>query len=145
MTKDDLVTILLVEDNKIDRISIERAFQRKGITNPVVHAGDGLEALEVLRGQNGDPPLEQPYVILLDLNMPRMSGLEFLEELRGDEKLRKSIVFVLTTSEDDRDKAASYDKNVAGYLSKNDAGGDFMNVIQLLDQFQISIHFPPQE
>ena len=139
----DPINILLVEDNDVDIKAVERAFRAKKISNPIHIAHDGLEALDALRGTNGKQQLLQPYIVLLDLNMPRMGGLEFLAEIRDDAILKRSIVFVLTTSEDDRDKAAAYDKQVAGYLSKHDAGGDFLNVIQLLEQFQVSVHFPP--
>lgn len=142
---DEPINILLVEDNSVDIKAIERAFRARKISNPIHVAYNGLEALDILRGTNGKPQLHQPYIILLDLNMPRMSGLEFLAEIRDDAVLKRSIVFVLTTSEDDRDKTAAYDKQVAGYLSKYDAGGEFLNVIQLLEQFQVSVHFPPKE
>lgn len=139
----ELVKILVVEDNDIDVKSIRRAFRRGSLANALVVAHDGLEALELLRGHGSGAPLEPPYLVLLDLNMPRMGGLEFLEELRGDANLRRTIVFVLTTSEDDRDKAAAYDRQVAAYLSKHDAGGNLQNVIELIKQFQTSVHFPP--
>lgn len=139
----DPICILLVEDNNIDIKAVERAFRAKKISNPIRVAHNGLEALDILRGTNGAEKLHQPYVVLLDLNMPRMGGLEFLAEIRDDDVLKRSIVFVLTTSEDDRDKTAAYDKQVAGYLSKQDAGGDFLNVIELLHQFELSVHFPP--
>jgi CheY-like chemotaxis protein len=71
------------------------------IANPVSFAHDGIEALEMLRGTNGRPRLPRPYLILLDLNMPRMDGIEFLKELRKDEELKKSIVFIMTTSDAD--------------------------------------------
>ncbi len=142
MLSDELIRILLVEDNAIDVKAVERAFRARKISNPIVVARDGIEAFDVLRGTNGKQRLEQPFVVLLDLNMPRMSGLEFLEELRDDSLLKGSIVLVLTTSEDDRDISAAYDHQVAGYLSKQDAGGDFLNVIQILEQFQVSVHFP---
>lgn len=139
---DEPIQILLVEDNSIDIKAIERAFRSRKISNPITVAHDGIEALDILRGTNGKQQLLQPYVVLLDLNMPRMGGLEFLDEIRRDDVLKRSIVFVLTTSNDDRDITAAYDKQVAGYLSKHDAGGDFLNVIQLLEQFQVSVHFP---
>ncbi|MCA9122231.1 MAG: response regulator [Planctomycetaceae bacterium] len=141
---DEPIKILLVEDNSVDIKAVERAFRARKISNPIYVAHDGLEALDILRGANGKQQLHQPYVVLLDLNMPRMGGLEFLHEIRDDSVLKRSIVFVLTTSEDDRDKTAAYDKQVAGYLSKYDAGGEFLNVIQLLEQFQVSVHFPPK-
>ncbi len=137
------IKLLLVEDNSVDIKAVERAFHRKKISNPIHIAHNGLEALDILRGADGREQLHQPYIVLLDLNMPQMSGLEFLAEIRDDDVLKRSIVFVLTTSEDDRDKTAAYDKQIAGYLSKNDAGGDFLNVIQMLEQFQASVHFPP--
>ncbi len=139
---DSPIHILLVEDNAIDIKAVERAFRTKKISNPITVAHDGIEALDILRGANGRTQLLQPYVILLDLNMPRMSGLEFLNEIRDDDILKRSIVLVLTTSEDDRDITAAYNKQVAGYLSKHDAGGDFLNVIELLEQFQLSVRFP---
>ena len=141
---DEPINILLVEDNNVDIKAVERAFRAKKISNPIHVAHDGLEALDILRGTNGKQQLHQPYIVLLDLNMPRMGGLEFLAAIRDESILKRSIVFVLTTSEDDRDKAAAYDKQVAGYLSKYDAGGEFLNVIQLLEQFQVSVHFAPK-
>lgn len=140
---DEPIHILLVEDNNVDIKAIQRAFRSMKISNPFHVALNGLEALDMMRGTNGQPQLQQPYVVLLDLNMPRMGGLEFLAEIREDPVLKRSIVFVLTTSEDDRDKTAAYNKQVAGYLSKHDAGCDFLNVIRLLEQFQVSVHFPP--
>jgi CheY-like chemotaxis protein len=140
----DVMSILLVEDNEIDIIAIQRAFKKHSIANPIYVARDGVEALEMLRGEGDNERVPWPYIVLLDLNMPRMNGFEFLNEIREDRDLKKSVVFVLTTSEDDRDKARAYEKFVAGYLSKNDAGGDFLNVIQLVHRFQIAVHFPPE-
>ena len=102
------VKVLLVEDDEIDQMAVKRAFKRAGIENEMIIANDGVEALEVLRG-DGDEDFGAPYIILLDLNMPRMGGLEFLQELRQDPLLNRSIVFVLTTSDDETDIAAAYD------------------------------------
>ena len=85
----------------------------------------------------------RPQIVLLDLNMPVMDGVTFLREIRKDPDLRKLIVFVLTTSNDDQDKVAAYDQHVAGYLLKTDAGVDFLNVLQIVENFQISVQFPP--
>jgi len=136
------VNILLVEDDEIDVRSVKRAFQTQKIANPIFQASDGVEALEMLRGEAGHAPLPRPYLILLDLKMPRMNGIQFLHEIRADTELHDSIVFVLTTSDDDRDKVAAYEKNVAGYLLKQDVGDDFMNAIRMLDYFTISVQFP---
>jgi len=137
------VNILLVEDDEIDVRSIKRAFQAQKIANPMFEASDGVEALKMLRGEAGHKTVPRPYLILLDLKMPRMGGIQFLHELRADPALRDSIVFVLTTSDDDRDKVAAYENNVAGYLLKQDVGDDFMHTIRLLDCFTISVQFPP--
>lgn len=137
------VTILLVEDDVIDVEGIKRTFRKNRIANPIRHASDGIEALARLRGADGEPPLERPYLILLDLNMPRMNGLEFLEELRKDELLHDSIVFVLTTSDADQDKTAAYEKYIAGYLVKSKVGEGFVNLVNMLDGYWRYVEFPP--
>lgn len=136
------INILLVEDDEIDVRSVKRAFQSLKIANPIVQASDGVEALEILRGEAGHATLARPYLILLDLKMPCMNGIQFLHEIRADPALRDAIVFVLTTSDDDRDKVAAYAKNVAGYLLKQDIGDDFMHAIRMLDYFTLSVQFP---
>ncbi|MFT5470252.1 MAG: CheY-like chemotaxis protein [Verrucomicrobiales bacterium] len=143
MTMDTVIQILLVEDDEIDARAIKRGLAKQSIGNRLTHALDGVEALKILRGEGGHSRLPRPYIILLDINMPRMNGLEFLAEIRKDPELKPSIVFVLTTSDDDRDKVAAYGNNVAGYLVKSDAGQDFIKVVQMLEKFVIAIHFPP--
>lgn len=91
-----MVHLLLVEDDEVDAEAIKRAFRKRRIANPFTVVRDGIEALEVLRGEDGREPLPRPFLILLDLNMPRMSGLEFLRETRQDPELRDAIIFVLT-------------------------------------------------
>jgi len=140
---DYTVTILLVEDDEVDAEAIDRAFKRARIANPIVNVTDGLHALDVLRGEHGETALSRPYIILLDWNMPRMNGVEFLQELREDPHLRDSVVFVLTTSNDDRDKLAAYEKQVAGYMVKAKAGEDFMQLIALLDHYWRVVELPP--
>ncbi|MEM6329335.1 MAG: response regulator [Planctomycetota bacterium] len=140
---DNTVTILLVEDDQIDAEAIRRAFVKARIANPIEVVPDGVEALKRLRGDGGAEKLGQPYLVLLDLNMPRMNGIEFLEELRQDIELRPSIVFVLTTSDDDRDKLAAYDKQVAGYMVKSKAGEDFVKLIGMLDHYWRVVEMPP--
>lgn len=134
--------ILLVEDDDIDARAVHRAFEKHHIGNPIIRAIDGIDALERLRGENGKERMPRPFIILLDLNMPRMSGLEFLETLRADAELRSCIVFVLTTSSDDRDITMAYDNQVAGYILKSNAGKDFLNVVQMLEKFIITVQFP---
>jgi len=143
--KNDKVDILLVEDNKYDVIAFERALKNRSVPNPLHVATDGMEALEFLRGEAGRPKINQPYVVLLDLNMNRMNGFEFLDEIRKDEMLQRSVVFVLTTSEADVDKTKAYNFHVAGYLSKNEAGTEFLNVFDTLDPYFTNVHFPPED
>ena len=99
------VTILMVDDDEVDVMGLERAFRRGNMHNPIVTAPDGIAALALLRDGHS---VMRPYMIVLDINMPRMTGIEFLDEVRGDKKLQDSVVFVLTTSKDDEDKHRAY-------------------------------------
>lgn len=139
-----LVHILLVEDDDVDREAVIRAFKNKRIANPFTIVADGVEALHVLRGDENSDGLSRPYIILLDINMPRMNGLEFLEALRKDCMLKRSIVFILTTSNRDEDKMAAYDNQIAGYLLKSRVGDDFVNMISLLESYWDIVEFPPE-
>ena len=134
-----LIHILLVEDDEIDAEAVIRSFQRQRIANPLVHVQNGCEALSVLRGEKGHARLPRPYLILLDINMPQMNGLEFLNAIRQDEDLKRSVVFVLTTSNRDEDKLAAYGQQVAGYIVKSNVGHDFMEVLQLLNNYQFVV------
>ena len=120
------VQLLHVEDDTLCLIGLNRAFKAAKIANPVSFAHDGIEALEMLRGTNGRPRLPRPYLILLDLNMPRMDGIELLHELRKDEELKKSIVFIMTTSGADEDKVKAYNLGVAGYILKTNPANAFL-------------------
>lgn len=133
------VTIFLVDDDDIDVMGIERALKKLKIANNLVRARDGFEALEMLRKEGG---VEHPYLILLDINMPRMSGIEFLEELRNDAALSSSVVFVLTTSQDDEDKTAVYSKHVAGYIVKNKIDDGFLSMVDMLDHYWRIVELP---
>ena len=102
--EDKLLNILLVEDDSVDVMNVQRAFKKNNITNPLHIAFNGVEALNMLRGSNGRPKLNpKPRIILLDINMPKMNGLEFLRELRNDPELKTTTVLVMTTSNDDQD------------------------------------------
>jgi CheY-like chemotaxis protein len=140
---DSEVSILIVDDDEIDTRAVERALRRQRIGNPVYTAADGQEGLAMLRGEGGREKVPRPFLILLDLNMPRMNGLQFLKELRGDSGLTDSIVFVLTTSRADEDKAAAYREHIAGYLAKPDTGSGFLQAVQMLESFVLSVQFPP--
>lgn len=136
------VSILLVEDDEVDAELVVRAFRKLKIANPIVMAKDGIEALAHLRGLNGFTPVQSPFLILLDINMPRMNGHEFLTELRADPNLHESIVFVLTTSEAEKDRLDAYHHNIAGYLLKSRAGEDFTDVLAMLDHYWRFVEFP---
>lgn len=137
------VTLLLVEDDHVDAEAIQRAFRQHRIANPFVVVRDGVEALAALRGEAGAPEVPHPHVVLLDINMPRMNGIEFLEALRADPALQRTVVFVLTTSDREEDKVAAYDNHVAGYILKSRAGEDFLEVVKLLKVYWRLIEFPP--
>lgn len=108
--------ILLVEDDEVDIMNVQRAFKKNNISNPLFVCRNGVEALELLRGE--EVPFNSQPIILLDINMPRMNGIEFLKEIRSDEALKSLSVFVMTTSNDDKDKVAAFNLFVAGYILK---------------------------
>ncbi|MCB0211393.1 MAG: response regulator [Anaerolineae bacterium] len=134
--------ILLVEDDEVDAEAVVRAFRDKHINNPLTIVTNGIEALQVLRGENNKVPISLPYLILLDLNLPKMNGIEFLDHIRQDDKLKHSIIFVLTTSDRESDKWAAYKHNVAGYMVKSKAGKNFVNVTKLLETYWRTVEFP---
>lgn len=125
-------SILVVEDDDVDAMAIERAFRRAKNTSPIHRALSGIEALEMLRGENGKTPLPAPHLLLVDINMPRMNGFDFLQELRSDEKLKPATVFVLTTSSRERDRIAAQMFNVAGYILKEELEKDFSMLMDIL-------------
>lgn len=136
------IKVLLLEDDDGDAKAIVRAFQKARIANKIIRAIDGIEGLEILHGKKDEPPLLKPYVCLVDLNMPRMGGIEFLQEIRKDPKLKHAIAFVLTTSKKDEDMLAAYGLNVAGYIVKEKAGRDFLKVTELLDCYWRIVEMP---
>jgi CheY-like chemotaxis protein len=132
-----MLNILLVEDDEVDVMNVQRAFKKGHITNPLFIASNGIEALELLRGTSKTSP-EMPAsrrLILLDLNMPKMNGIEFLAELRADPVLKKIPVVVLTTSNEERDRLEAYNFNVAGYLLKPVTFGSFVEVMVTLNKY----------
>lgn len=131
-------SLLVVDDDDIDATALIRALKKLKLLNPLYRAKDGLEAIELLRAGT----IPKPFIILLDLNMPRMNGLEFLEELRADPELTEAVVFILTTSKSDEDITAAYREHVAGYLLKQRMDSDFMQVVSLLDHYWRIIELP---
>jgi CheY-like chemotaxis protein len=136
------INILLVEDDEVDVMAVKRALKELKIANPFFRAADGIDALDMLRGANGKAKLPRPFIILLDLNMPRMSGLEFLVELRNDPELHSSVVFVMTTSAAEEDRARAYNKCIAGYVLKHSAAHSFIDAMTMLEHFWRVVEFP---
>ena len=126
------LNILLVDDDELDVMNVQRAFRKNNIQNPLFVAHDGIEGLERLR--DGTVP-EDRRLVLLDLNMPRMSGIEFLREVRADPALRNTSVVVLTTSAEDRDRVEAYDLNVAGYIIKPVTLLSFIEIMATLNKY----------
>jgi len=139
------VKILLVEDDEICVEALQRTFRKQRIANPLIHARDGQEALELLRGEGPQAALKQPYLILLDRNMPRMNGFEFLDEMRQDKRLQHNVVFVLTTSNNPQDKLHVYEQHVAGYILKSKVGHDFLHLVDMLGLYWRYVELPTEE
>lgn len=144
MSPNQPLTILHVEDDDVDVMDLQRSFRKANIANRIVTAGDGEKALDIMRGDNGCEPLPRPFIMLVDINMPRMNGIELLNEVRADRALRDTVAFVLTTSDHDTDILSAYDLNVAGYLLKQDAGPQFQQAVTLLESYWHSVELPQQ-
>jgi CheY-like chemotaxis protein len=139
---DKMVNILLVEDDEIDVMNVKRAFKKNNVTNPLYVCNNGLEALQFLRGERDPSITENPQIILLDLNMPKMGGIEFLREIRKDEKLKKISVFIMTTSNEDKDKLDAYDLHVAGYILKPLSMERFIEAVSTLNNYWKLCEYP---
>ena len=133
------LNILLVEDDEVDVMNVRRAFDKNRIANPLYVAPDGVEALRMLRA---DEVPKDRRIILLDLNMPRMTGIEFLRELRADQGLALTPVVVLTTSDDERDKINAYNLNVAGYLLKPVTFLNFIETMAAINKYWTLVELP---
>ncbi len=130
------LTILHVEDDQVDRMVIQRVIKKLGITDQITQATNGEEALQILRGSLSTSTTgDLPQLVLLDINMPKMNGLEFLKELRADPQLRHISVFMMTTSNDDSDRTEAYRYNVAGYIVKPVDIQQFESTFQTLGGF----------
>jgi len=123
--------ILLVEDDSVDAIIVKRALKSLKVANPLVNSSDGEEALNYLRNHNN----KKPGIILLDLNMPKMGGLEFLKVIKADDDLRKIPVIVLTTSDDEQDITESFKHGIAGYMVKALDNKGFVETIRIIDSY----------
>ncbi|MEP6985886.1 MAG: response regulator [Chloroflexota bacterium] len=123
--------ILLVEDDEVDVMTIRRALKLLKVSNPLDVAGNGEEALEYLHNTKAS----LPCIILLDLNMPRMGGLEFLGIIKQDPILHRIPVIILTSSRQEQDRIASFDKNIAGYMVKPVSDEQFVEVVRTINLY----------
>jgi CheY-like chemotaxis protein len=131
--------ILLVDDDEVDVMNVQRALLKNHIANPVHVATNGIEALEKLRdGSIASTRL----LVLLDLNMPKMNGIEFLRELRADPKLHATSVVVLTTSNEQRDKVDAFQFNVAGYMLKPVTFAKFIEIMATINKYWLLVEMP---
>jgi CheY-like chemotaxis protein len=123
--------ILLVDDDKVDQMAVKRALAEIKIANSLDIASNGEEALAFLR----DPQNKKPGIILLDLHMPRMNGIELLRILKSDEELKKIPVVVLTTSKEEQDKVESFKLSVAGYMIKPMDYLKLLEIVKTIDLY----------
>lgn len=137
------LTLLVVEDDDVDAECVARGLRKAKVEVGHVRVPHAEGALDLLRGESC-PPLAGPFLVLLDLNLPGIDGVAFMEELRSDadSRLRDAVVFVLTTSEDPRDKAAAYRHRAAGFISKSTLGVDYSTLAELIDRFKALVQLP---
>jgi CheY-like chemotaxis protein len=138
---DRRINILLVEDDDLDVMNIQRAMRKCAAVNPMYVASNGVEALRLLRDPEQPVPHER-LIVLLDLNMPMMGGIEFLQALRADPALKRLTVIILTTSDEERDKVEAYNLNVAGYLLKPVTVQRFVDTVATLNKYWMSCELP---
>ena len=136
------VSVLLVEDNDFDVMRVTRAFKKLDDGRPVIRARDGVDALNILSGEGGSASLQHPFVIILDLNMPRMGGLEFLNKLRSDTAHRSAPVFVVTTSDYHADVKAAHSHLINGYFVKPKTAGEMTEILGLLSRYWDLCQYP---
>ncbi|MGA2342853.1 MAG: response regulator [Steroidobacteraceae bacterium] len=137
------VTILLVEDDDIDAQTVMRGLASAKIVNPVVRVRDGVEALELLQGTGGKKRLAPPYLLLVDIRMPRLDGLGLVRAIRNNASLQRTIVFILTTSDSDVDRMNVYNEHVAGYIVKTNSPDQFLRLARMLEYYIMIVALPP--
>lgn len=137
------ITLLHIEDDSVDKMVVDRVLKKMDIISVVHHAENGEDALNKLKGINGEEKLSPtPTIILLDINMPKMNGLEFLKELRMDPELKHISVYMVTTSNDDHDVSSAYEYNVAGYILKPVDLAHFEGTFKIITDFWRLCEFP---
>ena len=135
-------SILLIDDDDVAAEAVVRGLRKHELLCPIVLAEDGHIALQVLRAQHATRRIAKPFLALVDLNMPRMNGFEFLRALRADSALRDTLVFVLSTSGSDADRARAYDQNIAGYMVKANLGPQLKGLARFLNDYGSIVLLP---
>ena len=134
--------ILVVEDDDVQAEAVVRSLRKAGVDASIVVTPEGWEALSVLRGTHSRHRIRRPYLVLLDLNLPRLGGMDFLREVRADPLLNDTVVFVLTTSADERDCKRAYEEHVAGYMVKSEVGPQFTRMVEMLRPYLAVVRLP---
>jgi len=135
--------LLHIEDDSVDKMVVERVLKKTDIVGSLHHAFDGEDALNKLIGSNGEDRLQPfPQIVLLDINMPKMNGIEFLKEIRNNPELKHLSVFMVTTSSDESDIKDSYEHNVAGYILKPVDLSEFEGTFKLITEYWKLCEFP---
>ncbi|GFM30095.1 response regulator [Novosphingobium sp. PY1] len=135
-------TVLIVDDDDVAIEGVLRSFRKHHVPCKTLTAGDGSEALAVLSGDHPDKKLTTPVIVLLDLNMPRMDGFQFLEAVRADTRLRRTVIFVLSTSSRDQDRCRAYNEQVAGYMVKSEVGPQFARLAEFMTKYTLTQELP---
>jgi CheY-like chemotaxis protein len=139
MKAERTTNILLVDDDTVDVMNLKRAFARSNMPNPIFVASNGLEALALLRSESFP---KNRVLVLLDINMPKMTGMEFLRTLRAEPALAATVVVVLTTSNEERDRVEAYKLNVAGYLLKPVTSASFVEFAAAMNKYWSLMEMP---
>ncbi len=136
-------TFLLVDDDDVSIMAMQRALKKLKIVNPTLVAKNGQEAFDILQeAVKNNGGVLPPFIVTLDLNMPRMNGLEFLEAVRADDALSRLVIFVFTTSDVTRDIQLAYSRNVAGYLIKENPGETLSKALEMLGSYARIVELP---
>lgn len=133
--------ILLVEDDQVDAMTVKRSLREIKVVNHLLIAGNGEEGLQYLES----PERESPCIILLDLNMPKMNGIEFLEVVKNDERFKRIPVVVLTTSRNEQDRVESFNLGIAGYMVKPVDYQQFVDVVKTINLYWTLSEFPDED
>lgn len=137
-----IAKFVVVDDDQVCVMAVQRTLKKLGLVNPVHIASNGEEALAILRGGDGRSALEPPYVVIIDLNMPRMGGLEFVDAVRSDDRLKRTVIFVMTTSNSPNDIDKAYARNIAGYILKDGFHESFERALGMIDSFARAVVLP---